>query len=275
MKVNRVVRIVLVSSICAMANVSSAALIGYYGLNETGSLKGNTAADSSGSGQNGKYAAAGTGPVSIASANAGLYGTAVHFDSTAGHTDYADMTPFNGLTQTGAFTYAAWINPDSTQLATPTIIGNLNSNLRGYDFRIVSAGSGNWNLRLTNPSGAPTTFTTIATIPSGTWTHVAVTKDVDGSGGVGLSNIQFYVNGIAVDSGTIGLTGATNQAQLYIAAGRSGSQYFGGGVDEVRIYNEVLTGSAIADLAVVPEPATLLLVASMLCCVGGLRRNGR
>src|SRR5689334_20908750 len=148
MFVSRIVRIGLFSIIYAMANAASAALIGYYGLNEADVLKGKTAADSSPSVQNGVYVATGAGPTSIASVNTGLYGTAVHFDSAVSK-DYVDMTPFTGLTQTGAFTYAAWVNPDSTQLAAPTIIGNINSNLRGYDLRIASAGSGNWNLRLT------------------------------------------------------------------------------------------------------------------------------
>jgi hypothetical protein len=266
---------VLVSIICAKANVASATLIGYYGLNEADPLLGKTAVESS-SGQNGTYLSAGTGPTSIASVNAGLYGTAVHLNSTAGNTDYIDIPTFTGLTQTGAFTYAAWVNPDSTQLASPTIIGNLNSNLRGYDLRIAPSGS-DWSLRLTNPSGLPTSYTTIATIPSGVWTHVAVTKDVNDSGGIGTntSNIQFYVNGSLVESGTIGLTGATAASHYYIGAGRSGTQYFGGGVDEVRIYDQVLDATAIADLAAggVPEPTGLFLISSSIVGAVIIRRR--
>jgi hypothetical protein len=272
MCVSRVVKIVLVSIICAMANTAPAALIAYYGLNETDPLKGKTAADSSGNGFNGTYSSAGTGPTSIASVNAGLYGTAVHLNSTAGNTDYVNIPTLNGLTQTGAFTYAAWINPDSTQLASPTIIGNLNSNLRGYDLRIVPSGT-NWNLRLTSPSGTITSVTGSTIIPSGVWTHVAVTKDANGSGGTDLSNVQFYVNGSPVDSGTIGLTGATAAVNYFIGAGRSGTQYYGGGVDEVRIYNEVLDATAIAGLAAVPEPTGLFLMLSSIVGALVIRRR--
>src|SRR5688572_26507826 len=83
--VGRVARIGLVSIIFAMANAASAALFGYYGLNETGTLVGQQAADSSPSALNpGTYiATVGPGPTSIASVNAGLYGTAVHFDSAS------------------------------------------------------------------------------------------------------------------------------------------------------------------------------------------------
>jgi hypothetical protein len=258
MCVSRVVRIVLVSIICAMANVASATLVGYYGLNEPDPLLGTTAVDSSPSAQNGTYLGEAT-PTSIASVNAGLYGTAVHFDSTTGNTSYVDIPSFTGLTDTGAFTYAAWINPDATQRANPNIFGNLNINQRGYDFRIAlpTGGDGSvWNLKLNQPNGAalPTSYVTTATIPSGVWTHVAVTKDVNDSGGVGtnLSNIQFYVNGSLVESSTIGLTGAILATHYYIGAGRSATQYFGGGIDEVRIYDEVLDGTAIAGLAALP-----------------------
>jgi hypothetical protein len=159
-----------------------------------------------------------------------------------------------GITHDGAFTYAAWINPDSTQLANPTIIGNLNSNLRGYDLRIAlpTGGDGSaWNLKLNEPiaTPGPTNYVTTATIPSGQWTHVAVTKDINGSGGTDVSNIQFYINGNLVESSTIGLTGLTDATHYYIAAGRSTTQYYGGGVDEVHIYNEVLDATAIAALA--------------------------
>jgi len=237
-----------------MANAASAALIGYYGLNETPPsgdlLKGLTAVDSSGNGRDGTYAGE-VGPKTIPSVNAGLYGTAMSLDSSTGQTGYVDLVPFSDLTQTGAFTYAAWLNPAATQLANPTVIGNLQSSSRGYDLRIAASGS-NWSLKLT-AGASPAVTSTLATISSGVWTHVAVTKDTS-------NNIQFYVNGSLVDSGTIGLTSATAPSDYYIGAGQSGTAYFAGGIDEVRIYNEVLSGSAIAGLAVVPEPTSILLM---------------
>lgn len=261
MCMNRIASIGLIGILCAIENAASAALIGYYGLNEPDPLLNTTAVDSSPSAQNGTYLSEATGPTSIPSANADLYGTAVRFDSTMGHTSYVDIPSFTGLTDTGAFTYAAWINPDSTQLANPTIIGNLNSNHRGYDFRIALPTDGDgsvWNLKLNQPNGLslPTSYVTTATIPSGVWTHVAVTKDVNDSGGVGTntSTINFYVNGSLVESSTIGLTESTLATHYYIGAGRSGTQYFGGGIDEVRIYDEVLSDSAIAALAALPTP---------------------
>jgi len=276
MCLSRVLKLVLVSVICAMANVASAGLIAYYGLNETDpvTLKDKPAADSSGSNFNGTYrsAVAGAGATSIASAEPSRYGAAVHLDSAV-NKDWVEVTPFSGLNQDGAFTYAAWLNPDSTQLTSPTVIGNLRDDQRGYDLRIVPSGSG-WSLRLSNPTGIPTTFTTVATIPSGVWTHVAVTKDVNGSGGTDLSNVQFYVNGSPIDSGTIGRTGVTSQSTFYIGVGRSANQYYGGGIDEVRVYNEVLDATTIAGLAAVPEPASLLLLLSSMVGAVVIRRRG-
>lgn len=253
MSVRRIVRLGLFSIVCAGANAASAASIAYYGLNETGTLKGQTATDASGAGQNGTYAAAGTGPTSIASVNP-MYGTAVHFDSAVSK-DYVNIPAFSGLTQAGALTYALWVNPDATQLSSPTLIGNASSNTRGFDFRVV-ASSGAFKLQLVDPAANVLSTTTI---PAGVWSHVAVTKDIDGSGGAGLANYQFYINGNPIESGTIA-TGGSDPTALELAASRSSGSYFGGGLDEVHIYNEVLSGSAIAGLAVVPEPNAILLM---------------
>lgn len=262
MCVNRVIRIGLVSIICAMANVASATLVGYYGLNETDTSLNSVVADSSPDHLNpGKYLGE-VAPTSIPSVNAASYGTAVHFTSTSLNTSYADLAPFiNGIAQNSAFTYTAWINPDAVQRANPTIIGNLNSNQRGYDLRIALPTDGDgsvWNLKLNQPIGTslPISYVTTATIPSGAWTHVAVTKDVNdsGSGGAGsnTSAVKFYVNGILVESTDIGQTGPLTPDHYYIGAGRSTTAYFSGGIDEVRIYDEVLNATAIAALAALP-----------------------
>jgi hypothetical protein len=261
MCVSRVVRIVLVSIICAMANVASATLVGYYRLDEPDPLLFQIAVDSSPSGVNsGAYFATGSGPTSIASVNAGLYGTAVHFDSVSS-LDYVQINSLTGgPTQNSALTYAAWIKPDTVQQANPTIVANSKS-AGGYDLRIVlpSGGDGSvWNLQLA-ANGATTTpasYITTATIPAGAWTHFAFTKDVNdsGSGGAGsnTSALKFYVNGSLVESSDISQPGSTNPGRYFIAAGRPATSYFGGGLDEVHIYNEALDATAIAALAALP-----------------------
>src|SRR5262245_31252983 len=116
MCVSRVVKIVLVSIICAMANVASATELAYYKLNEDPSIT-STALDSSpGGSSSGTYIVdTGTGPTSVASVNP-TYGTAIHFD-TSSTLSYINVPSLSGApTQNSALTYAAWINPDTVQL---------------------------------------------------------------------------------------------------------------------------------------------------------------
>src|SRR5262245_15830613 len=220
MYVRRGVSIVLVSIICAKANVASVTLLGYYDLNETLPIpvptRNVTAEDSSPGGPSpGTYLTdAGPGPTSIASVNAGLYQTAVHFDINS--LDYIQISSLIGApTQNSAITYAAWINPDTVQMANPTIIANSGST-RSYDLRIVlpTGGDGSaWNLRLAanGATTTPATYTTIATIPAGAWTHIAFTKDVNDSGSAGAgsntSALKFYLNGSLLESSDISQPG--------------------------------------------------------------------
>jgi hypothetical protein len=186
-----------------------------------------------------------------------LYGTAVNFDFSSSLA-YIN-TPFSGApSQNSALTYAAWIKPDALQMGIPNIIAS-SSGSRGYDFRLSlpTGGDGSvWNLSL-NTGGftvpAAANYITTATIPAGAWTHVAFTKDVNetGSAGAGTntSALKFYMNGSLVESGDISQPGATTPSRYLFAAGRSGTSYYSGGIDEVRIYDEVLDATAIAALA--------------------------
>ena len=249
----------------AMANTGSAGLIGQYHLDElNGTAVGTTVFDTSPSLKNGITASDGVIPVGptegIASVNP-IYGTAYSFDAFTNQS-YVDINPVgSGLTRDSALTYAAWIKPSSTQLGFSSFIATTG---KGYDFRVITDGSGGWNLRLASAnSDASLAFTTsLGSIPSDVWTHVAVTKDASGTAVTDTANVIFYINGVAETPTTVLRAGSSSGsvARMFVGGGALTTRYFNGGVDEAYIYNEVLSPSAISDLAAVPEPSTIVLV---------------
>lgn len=163
--------------------------------------------------------------------------------------NYINVSCFNAPNVTTNISMTAWIYP--TALPTfGTIIAkrNLTTNATDYAFRTqgnrlgfyYKDGAGNW--RPSTISSGPTT------LAINTWYHVAVTYDG--------STIKFYING-SLDS-TISCTWAPycglvpNSAPLGIG-GWSGNEFFSGIIDEVGIWNRVLSGgtpgSEISQLA--------------------------
>jgi hypothetical protein len=251
----------------ATANTGTAAMIGQYHLDElNGTSVGTTVFDTSPALKNGVTAsdnvATPVGPTEgIASVNP-IYGTAYGFDAIT-NLSYVNINPNGaGLTRDSALSYAAWIKPSSTQLGFSTFIGTSG---RGYDFRVIADGSGGWNLRLasSNSDSSLAFATSLGSIPSDVWTHVAVTKDASGSTTTSTANVIFYINGVAGTPTTVLRAGATNSGaitNIFVGGGALTTRYFNGGVDEAYIYNEVLDATTIAGLAGVPEPSVIVLV---------------
>jgi hypothetical protein len=251
------------------AQTGFATLLVYCPMDETTNPSvGLTVANTSGIAANGVMLSDNLGSGAIVGApsvNAGLYGTAYDFASQATEKNYVDLNngTTNLFTRDAALTYTMWLKPTTTQLdSTNTVIGTPGN---GFEFKIVSSGS-NWALNLVCTNAPTSTLTSsIATIPSDAWTHVAITKDINGSGGTNLANVNFYINGVLQESGTIGRSSGTPSSgvvrRLFFAADGVVANYYQGGMDEVHVYNEVLDASAIANLAVVPEPSAGMLLA--------------
>lgn len=99
-----------------------------------------------------------------------------------------------------------------------------------------------------------------AAINNGQWHNIAMTRNAT------TGAVQLYVDGVLDASGTFETGNKTSQFFLIGAlsdvAGdgstRTGDNYFNGQLDEVRIYNQVLSGSEIAGMALVPGAPTLV-----------------
>jgi hypothetical protein len=95
----------------------------------------------------------------------------------------------------------------------------------------------------------------------GTWHHVAYTNE----GGTGLQSIYFDGQLVAGPGGSNGTAGGMdNNINLLIGTSNNAGS-FSGQLDEIKIFNTLLTQGEIQAAMAVPEPGTLGLVA-----VGGL-----
>ena len=283
MSVSKIAKAGLVAGVVfATAQISSGTQLVYLPMDETTNPSiGLTVANTSGNAANGVMLSdlGVTGAiVGAPSVNAGLYGTAYDFASQATEANYIDLNngATNLFTRDAALTYAMWLKPTATQLdSTTTVMGTPGN---GFEFKIVSSGS-DWALNLVCTNAPTSTLTSSSTILSDAWTHVAITKDINGSGGTNLANVNFYINGVLQESGTIGRSSGSPSSgvvrRLFFAADGVVPNYYQGGMDEVYVYNEVLDGATIAGLAAVPEPGSIFMAVIGLIAVAGSRLRKR
>ncbi len=158
-----------------------------------------------------------------------------------------------------AYTFAAWVRYNN-QTEDNMVFGGANDAVLHLGQRGDQYWSGHWGDDIN--SGDNKTEV-------GVWHHVAWTN----TAGDGLQTI--YVDGVEVGSGGGGGSfggygGNGGQTLLIGSSNNKGS--FNGDLDDVRVYNEVLSGAQIAALAtVIPEPTSGILLS--LASLALLRRR--
>ncbi len=157
---------------------------------------------------------------------------ALRFD---GVDDYVVVSSNSSLALSNRATFEAWINPQAQAFGTILSRGHGGNNLTDYILQVVDAGG----LRL-QFFAADAWHSSVATVPSNVWTHVAVTFDG--------TNKQFFINGV-LDT-TVGSPGAFYASGSALNIGRQGSvcncNLFKGQMDEVRVWNIVRTPAEIS-----------------------------
>jgi hypothetical protein len=131
---------------------------------------------------------------------------------------------------TSAITIAVWINPKSYGGGLPFIIDNGKTRL------FMNSGDTSYRFRSDGSTTAQISAQALNTL-----THLAITRDASG-------NAQYYVNGVASGSSQSSgapVAGSTNVGIGNVIAANNG---FDGTLDDVRIYNRVLTTQEIKDL---------------------------
>ena len=261
---------VVVAAVCIMTGTASAALVAHYALDETGAA---TVAVDSGTIGNGTYVNNPT--LGAASANAGLYGTAVDFD---GVDDYVLLTGDVGdVGGSGIYperyidniTVAAWIRPDVIGGARPILTlaeWDNDPDKSGWTFAMTG---NRLQLGMMDIAGYETYYWTpvfiepdlpngiTGNVGNGTWMHVAASYSWADR------EVNYYVNGLFFETNHIVDTvdpikihvQAKATSQNYNIGAWSTFYYFNGGIDDVRVYDTLLTEAEVAALAVgAPAP---------------------
>lgn len=207
-------------------------LVAYYPLNEG---SGTNAYDISGNGHTGTVAVATGWSNSVPPFAPVTTAYALEFYGT----NYLTINPGPSLVLSNQVTFEAWVRPESLSCMTILSRGD-GGNGSDYIWQLNTDGHGNcgngsedlfgvgqWDVSPTN------------VVPLDTWTHVAVTYN-------GTYKV-FYIDGVAVRTNS--RPGLLSQSTTPLYIGRQGStcdcNLFVGQMDEIRIWNTVLTAAQI------------------------------
>jgi hypothetical protein len=197
----------------------------------------------------------------------GNHGTTTALSYVAGKVG-AQAAQFNGTSSyvsiprsvTDDFTVAMWVKTTDTA-------GGAGAQWwsgKGLVDGEVGGGGADWGTAIVNgkfvlgigSTGGDSTFASSVNINDNTWHHVAATRN-NTSGATAV-----YVDGVLRGSGT-GATGSrTFPASLRIGSLQTGNNFLNGTLDDVRLYDRVLTPGEIAAL-LAPPVAPTSLVASI------------
>ena len=234
---------------CHVGEYSHAALVAHWTFDENGET---TAHDSAGS--NTGTLLNGTGWTS------GVSGSAVSLDGVNDYVTVPD-NPSLRFTQSSSFTISFWAKPNA--ISGGDVISKMRasgqSGVFGYEVRLGANAFANFHVESSN-EGYLDIDTGAGSVLGGKWYYVTAVYN--------NKNMKVYLDGMPKGSGTFNYnTGTTSpDGPLAIGARVANSSpmanwYFGGSVDDVRIYNEALSDAKILELyQTTPEPATLLLL---------------
>ena len=155
------------------------------------------------------------------------------------------------------FTVAMWVKTTDTAGSA----GAQWWNGKGLVDGEVGGGGADWGTAIVNgkfvlgigSTGGDSTFASSVSVNNGAWHHVAATRN-NTSGAVAL-----YVDGVLNGSGT-GATGSrTFPPSLRIGSLQTGNNFLNGTLDDVRLYDRILTVGEIAALVAPPAAPTNLV----------------
>jgi hypothetical protein len=193
--------------------------------------------------------------------------------SLAGGNQHVLVPHNSSLDITSSITISAWVKPvgnvgwDGVLAKNPSD-GSVNNHAGNYELRIEN---GNRRPHFLYQRGGmnDTAFALAPTavVAEGTWSHLAITAQAGGM-------VNFYLNGTFAEALPVEATfGVPNTNPLYIGSRADLFTTFNGFIDDVAVFDEVLTAGQIQQLAngvIIPEPAAIvsLLMGALLgaCC---------
>jgi hypothetical protein len=152
---------------------------------------------------------------------------------------------------TGDLTIALWVNPNSLTCsgadpAFDLVAKRTSNSATPYELYIGNGGSVHFNYWATYI--AYPIFTATATITTGKWYHIAVTRSYTGN----TATVKFYIDGVAAGSSTAASGPALgSSAPVWLSRGPYHAAYtsqgtYSGLMDAVQIYNRALSAQEIS-----------------------------
>jgi len=215
-------------------------LVGLWSFNGT-DINGNEAVDRSGQGNN--------GTITGATKTIGKVGQALSFDGSDDGIALLSPTSLDDIETKGGggMSISAWVYPTATNDDQYTIVDKGNNSSGWWSFWL-SFSSNLIELKFAKDYVTTDldTGTAYGDVVAGKWQHIAVTWD----GSSSASNIHLYVDGVDKTNFRTNGEGDKNSDvnnDVYIARNQY-SLYYGGKMDEVRIYNRALEPAEIQRL---------------------------
>jgi concanavalin A-like lectin/glucanase superfamily protein/Big-like domain-containing protein/galactose oxidase-like protein len=191
-----------------------------YGFEET---SGSTVVDRTG-GNNGTISGA-------TRSTSGRFGRALSFD---GFNDRVNVAHDAAMNPGAAFTLEAWVYPTSTSGS--RLVAGKERTSSSLAYGLYSRGGLSTPMaRIFTSSDQSTSGP--AQLPRNTWSHLAMTR--------GSSTMRLYVNGVEVASRAVGSALASSTGAFRIGGTTTASTWFGGRIDEVRVYDRQLSAAEI------------------------------
>ena len=214
--------IYLVSFVLVLSLVSnvSAELVGQWKLDDGA---GTTAMDASGNGNDGTL----EGDPTVVD---GQFGQALAFEGNRVVIPASDS--LTAALFQGSFTMSAWINPTRTGNTWQQIFRSLRALDTNDTLFINIDGRLSWRGRVGGAWAGGMCETAPDVVPADQWTHVAVVGDG--------TNFRIYVNGALSQESAFQTTDGEN-VTYYIGGDTNAGESYTGMIDDVRVYNHVLT----------------------------------
>ena len=217
-------------SVAELAVTNQSSLHAWYKLDETGGVDAiDSSVYGSSAGHKGSLRNATGTPW-----NSGKFANAITLD---GSNDHIRDYNFQGITGNARRTIALWFK---TSTANKPLI-QYGASGSGTLFKLSLNGSGAAVLDL----GGTTLTTSTTGLANGAWHHVAATIPANGNTG----GAKLYINGTVTNgSGSTAINTATTADLVIGRDGTSGSAYFNGQIDDVRLYGAELNATLISQL---------------------------
>lgn len=205
---------------------------------------------------------------------AGISGNAYSFNnSSTGYVDMGNASFFSSINTAGALTFSVWVKPaDNSGGRNVAVFAGLDSSSQSYtDLGFVGTGDvtnqnrfyGRNRPDLGGAGPQQTGFFSANTVTVPAWYHLVLTVDLS------TAVASLYVNGVLsnTQAQTISLFPAFNNFEIGRLGRSSPTDFFGGLIDDVQIYNSALSAGQVAwlynnpgeALTAVPEPAEVSL----------------